>query len=251
MRTWKEYFETWTKEPLSVRSTGDEKEEEHFVNIANHISDILELSKNDLVIDVGCNSGLVTEKVADKVYKITGIDFIEEFIKDALELKRSHNSDYIEANAESLPFEAQLFSKGYCYNMIHGLPNKDCGVRVIEELIRVCKSNSIILIGDIPDTKKKYRYLWQRRWFQFKKGTLKRKAKMLTGLILPEWAKRFIKKRGLKVITESKKGPGFIWHDLEELKKIFEKQCITCKITDQKKGLHDYCYRSNLILKKK
>lgn len=251
MESWREYFETWIDKPLSVRSTGDEKGEDHFSNIAIHISTLLKLSKDDTVVDVGCDSGLVTERVAGSVKRIIGIDFIGEFIINALiNPERSNNAHYIEADAKSLPFEADFFDKGYCYNMIHNLPTRECGIRVIGELIRVCKSKSTILIGDIPDLKKRYRYLLWKRLLRFRKGTLKEKAKAIAGIILPKWAKRLMKERVLKVKTTSGKGPELIWYDLEELKEIFEKQGIACKIIDQKKGLHDYYYRSNLIIEK-
>lgn len=250
MKTWREFFEAWTNKPLCVRSTGDEKCEDHFRSIATHISTILKLCDKDLVVDIGCDSGLVTDRVAAKVKAIVGVDFIREFVGDALKLRSSNNSHYFEADATALPFEAGSFDKGYCYNVIHNLPNKECGVRAIAELIRVCKPQSTILIGDVPDLGKRRRYLWMKCRVVFAKGSLKEKAKGIIRLILPTSLLSFVKGRILKIRPKDETGPELIWYDLSELKEIIEKQGVVCTVCSQKRGLHDYYYRSNLIIEK-
>lgn len=245
-RTWREYFEQWTNQPMYLRSTGDPQPETHFAAIAEHVCRSLALSEGDNVLDVGCDSGLVTEKVASRVASITGVDFIEAFIADAMRLKQAPNSHYMVADAQALPFPNKAFDKGYCYNVIHGLPDREYALRIIREMTRVCKS--VILVGDVPDVKKKGVY-YRRRWQnKFVEGNVVAKARMVIAVITPCVMRRYLK-RMCGIQTCVARSPGFVWHDMNTLKRDLQKDGCECTIFAQPYPLHDWYYRSSMVLR--
>jgi SAM-dependent methyltransferase len=199
------------------------------------------------VIDVGCASGTITEEIAGYIRAIVGVDFIPGLIDDAFESRRSDNTSYICADAENLPFASNRFSKAYCYNVIHNLPNDEAGMRVIREILRVCAHGAIILIGDIPDIKKRSRYLRPNRRVTFLGSSPRQKLKMLARLLLPLRLRAFLRRL---LLPTAASGPTFVWYDLQHMKATFEHTGMTCRVIDQPEGLHDHYYRSSLLIHK-
>lgn len=255
MKTWKNYYEKWVNKPIVIRSTGEAKSDTHFENVAKNISTLLRLSPEDVVLDVGCDSGLLTQGIATKVKSLIGIDFIEGLIKDAIKNWCPSNVQYIVADAMALPFKDNIFTKVYCYNVIHNLPNHQTGTKVIEECVRVGTTKGRILIGDLPDIRKKKRfggipYRWRMFMQVFSTAPPKTKiamfVKMPYTLLIPESLKMLVR----KAIKRSSQMPSVVWYNSENLKEEFERRGLKCEVVDQKPELHGSFWRVNLILEK-
>ena len=104
------------------------------------------IDNNQLILDVGCGSGLPTLSLMKKkdVY-VVGLDISDgalEFLQArALEEKLRERILLFQADAENMPFAANLFDRVISFSSIEHVPNPD---RFIEECARVCKAGGYV-----------------------------------------------------------------------------------------------------------
>lgn len=116
----------------------------------------LGLSSNDILLDVGCGAGLLTNKLVDDVSVTVGVDASSEMIGNADE-----ESKFVKvvAMAHHLPFPNKSFDKIFCYSVFQYFPNYRYAAKVIREMLRVLRNKGRCLIMDVPDIDKKALYL--------------------------------------------------------------------------------------------
>jgi len=103
----------------------------------------LNLGRNDVILDLGCGSGKLFEKV--NTNRVIGID-----ISDYLLNKAKTRIKYIlKAEGDSLPFKNGSFNKIICSEVIEHLLNPEI---VLKEARRVLKKNGILIVT-IPNEK--------------------------------------------------------------------------------------------------
>lgn len=104
------------------------------------------IDNNQLILDVGCGSGLPTLSLMKKknVY-VVGLDISDgalEFLQArALEEKLRERILLFQADAENMPFAANLFDRVISFSSIEHVPNPD---RFIEECMRVCRPGGYV-----------------------------------------------------------------------------------------------------------
>lgn len=242
MMTSREKFQVWAERDLEMRSTGGKVKATHFQEVAAHIGEMLNLnSKGHHVLDVGCDSGLVSRYVARRAKDFIGIDFIAEMVFDVKHMDTGSNTRFMVADGACLPFRSQTFSRVYSYNVIHQMESEEQGLSLIEEMIRVCQPGGIVLVGDVPDRSKRWHYI-RGELLSFKQ---------------PQFFYRW--RRDIKrVLTMGLKSVGGqklelvrlpIWYDLKLLKRCFEKRGFSCDLMDQVAPLPFWFYRTNLRIK--
>ena len=101
---------------------------------------LINLSKNDRVLDLGCGTGLITEKISKKVDSIVGLDLSEEMIKNSI---KRNNISYVVGNAKKLPFENNEFDKVVSFTVIQDIDKWDY---VLKEIKRVSKGEILITV---------------------------------------------------------------------------------------------------------
>jgi len=90
------------------------------------------------------------------------------------EARRRHahpRLDFQQAEAASLPFHDSSFDRVCCYNVLLSLPDHEYAGRALAEILRVVRPGARILIGSLPDVRKKARFFdlldaagpWYRR----------------------------------------------------------------------------------------
>ncbi len=106
---------------------------------------------DDVVVDVGAGTGLLTLALAPRVAKVWAVDISEEML-DHLAMKATTakvtNVETLPANAVSLPLadeSASLVVSNYCY---HHLSDAD-KERAIAEVVRVLAPGGRVVIGDM------------------------------------------------------------------------------------------------------
>lgn len=101
-------------------------------------------NKYDNILDVGCASGLMTNKIAQifPESKITGIDIYEAGIKYAQ--KKYRHLNFLTGDVHKLPFSNNYFDLIVCYETIEHVINP---LKVLQELQRVAKKNASIIIA--------------------------------------------------------------------------------------------------------
>ena len=108
------------------------------------------LKDAELVLDVGCGSGVVTRDIANLTKgKVIAIDGSKDMINVANEvLKRYSNVELRLGNAENLPFKNDIFDIVTCNLLLMWADNPQ---KVVDEMARVTKNNGIVLATLEPD----------------------------------------------------------------------------------------------------
>lgn len=118
----------------------------HLPHIVESIKSKLKLDNNVNLLEVGCGSGSLLEKLPAKTK--TGLDPT----KILLEQARKRGLNVVEGVSWKLPFPDNSFDRVLFYSVIHYMTKKQAD-KTISELKRVCTPNGLILVGDIGDVK--------------------------------------------------------------------------------------------------
>jgi ubiquinone/menaquinone biosynthesis C-methylase UbiE len=228
---WKQWFNSWLGEPLSKRSTGCAAlTDESFQSATDFIDTALRIDPDrDVVLDVGCDSAMISRLIAPHTRRFGGVDFITAMLKDAASLHVAtadgHPAWFAAADACHLPFRSQTFTKVYCSAMIHTLPTREHGLRAIDELIRVTAATGVVLLSSVPDRAKRMaaRFdLWKR-------------AGWLERISLPvRWVvPASIKQLARRALRRPSTGlPEFLHYDLRALQRSLEARGFRCEMWD-------------------
>jgi ubiquinone/menaquinone biosynthesis C-methylase UbiE len=243
---WRRWFEGWLAEPLARRSIGfHELPEEAFQAMAEHISSSLRLDPSrDLVLDVGCDSALVSRRVAPRCARLVGVDFIPGMLADAQRAAAPSHLCFVAADGRSLPFPPRTFAKAYCSGVIHTLPAREDGLAMILDLVRVTKPGGLVLVAAVPDVRKRGRA--RRRAFRL--GGLREKAHIVASTALPGPLRRLLRR------LVARFGPRplhYLEYDLEEIAARLERLGLRCGIADYPAGFWSADFRetrSNLLI---
>ena len=111
-----------------------------YVNMFSEASDmaipsiVSSIKSTDKVLDLCCGQGNVTEALAQSGYSVTGADFSEQMLSHARE--RFPAGDFVEADAQDLPFEDGSFDCAVCsFGLMH-VPDQP---KALSEIRRVLK----------------------------------------------------------------------------------------------------------------
>jgi len=248
---WREWFEGWLKEPLARRSIGfHELPEEAFKAMAGHISATLQLDPSrDLVLDVGCDSALVTRHVAKRCAGLVGVDFIPGLLVDA---KRARNLEaavpeaphFAAADGRALPFPSGTFAKAYCSGVVHTLPGHEDGLAMILEMVRVLEPGGQALVAAVPDLEKR----GQARQEAWRLGGLRERAQLVAAMSLPRTARNLARRLLPGLIRPALR---YLDYDLQEIRTLLESRGLGCAIVDYPADFWSRDFqrtRSNLLI---
>jgi ubiquinone/menaquinone biosynthesis C-methylase UbiE len=231
IEAWHEWFTSWVGQPLSKRSTGcGALDEASMHGAARFIVDALALSPEaDRVLDVGCDSGVVTRFVAPHAQSVMGVDFIHAMLKDTRSLPITvggHGYPWlVTADACRLPIRSGAFSKVYSSAMLHTLPTRELGLRAIDEMIRATASGGTVLLCSVPDRAKRHAsrvYIW-------KQATIANKITLPIRWLLP----RGIKQLARRLVRQPRTGlPEFLDYDLDDIAQSLQTRGLRCELRD-------------------
>ena len=230
-RAWREWFEGWRNQPAGCRSTGcSELPPACFVATADYIASTLALDPmSDAVLDVGCDSALVSRLVAPRCRDFVGVDFIPALLTGARDDVRGSQSGVplrlAAADGRQLPFPSSTFTKVYCSGVVHTLPSHADGLALIDELVRVCAPGGQVLVAAVPDAAKRLLAcldIWRR-------AGLAQKLALPMWWITPHSLRRLIKRRlGLPPQNPM----GFLQYDLCDVKRRLEARGLATEVLD-------------------
>ncbi|HKA34889.1 MAG TPA: methyltransferase domain-containing protein, partial [Candidatus Binatia bacterium] len=225
------WFQDWLNRPLPQRSTGfHAMPPEYFRATADFISTALDLDPaKDVVLDVGCDSAMVSRFVAPRCAAFAGTDFMPGLLIDAprgaVATAAGRPGAFAAADGRSLPYRSETFSKAYCCAVIHVLAGREDGIRMINEIVRVCRPGGQVLIASVPDTAKgaaAFGELWQTA------GVVE-KMRLLAAHALPEHARKVLR----RLTGISRRDPiVLLEYDLKRLKSALTAHALDCRIVD-------------------
>ena len=228
---WRAWFTSWLGQPLAQRSTGCAVlDEDAFESTAAFIGRSLALARDtDRVLDVGCDSAMITRLIAPRVRRLMGIDFIHEMLRDTrtldLATAAGHMPWFVTGDGCSLPLRSGTFTKVYCSAMLHTLPTRAHGLQAIEELIRVTAAGGIVLVSSVPDRAKRL----ASRLDLWKRARAADKFTLPVRWLLPGAIKRMIR----RVFRRPSTGlPAFLDYDLAGIARSLTARGFRCEVRD-------------------
>jgi ubiquinone/menaquinone biosynthesis C-methylase UbiE len=114
-----------------------------------HALEMLKLSKNDKVLEIGCGVGYQIPEIAKRCKDYTGIDFSK---KSIMLCKTAKNIRLLVADAHRLPFKKSCFDAVLLIDVLENLRNPE---KTLEEVKRVLKDNGKIVVS-VPNWRSIY-----------------------------------------------------------------------------------------------
>lgn len=109
------------------------------------------LEKCNMVLDVGCGTGLLFDYVADRARAIVGLDISRKILFQAKErAKKFPNTHLILAEADNMPLKENTFDCAFAITLIQNMPNS---LKTLNEVKRVTSEAAVIVVTGL---KKKF-----------------------------------------------------------------------------------------------
>ncbi|UCE16802.1 MAG: methyltransferase domain-containing protein, partial [Candidatus Bathyarchaeota archaeon] len=100
--------------------------------------------KDSLVLDVGCGTGLLFERVGKSVRLLVGLDISSRILKEAKRrVKRFPTTAVVRADADFTPFRSDVFDVTFAMTLLQNVPDPLVALR---EMKRVSKDRAFIAI---------------------------------------------------------------------------------------------------------
>jgi demethylmenaquinone methyltransferase/2-methoxy-6-polyprenyl-1,4-benzoquinol methylase len=100
----------------------------------------IDLQKSDIVLEVGCGTGLLVNFMQEKVGKIVGVDLSRQMVEKG---RQRFYGEFLVCDAESLPFREGTFDKVLSFTVIQNLESPS---KMLEEVGRVCRGIAAITV---------------------------------------------------------------------------------------------------------
>ena len=125
---------------------------------------MLDLKKDDVVLDLGCGPGYFSFEIAKIAQKTVGVDINEKVMGSApIFSNRKKRPAFIVGTAENIPFSGKTFSKILMSSVLQMVKNDSV---VLKECFRTLKRNGEIILS-IPTDYVFLPRLFKRNWLSF------------------------------------------------------------------------------------
>jgi len=96
-----------------------------------------------VMLDAGCGTGLITERLRGKGRFIVGVDFSEGMLRKAKERLKARDVDLVLGDVESLPFRSRSFDFILCLTVL-----QNCDpLRAINSLLCTLKDGGLLVLS--------------------------------------------------------------------------------------------------------
>jgi ubiquinone/menaquinone biosynthesis C-methylase UbiE len=102
------------------------------------------------VLDVGCGTGLFFRYVSPEAANVVGIDLSKNLLAKARErAKMLSNVDLVQADADHLPFEDDVFNAVFAFTVLQNMP---LPLDTLREVHRTVRSGSAVVVTGLKKT---------------------------------------------------------------------------------------------------
>lgn len=91
----------------------------------NHLSQYFPLFKDKTVVDIGCNAGVITERITKYAKKVYGIEKSKEILEEGKRLGLQGDAEYINLPIGEFLKKDYDFNSAYCSNALYYLTNAE------------------------------------------------------------------------------------------------------------------------------
>jgi ubiquinone/menaquinone biosynthesis C-methylase UbiE len=96
------------------------------------------------VLDLGCGTGLLFQRIQAQVEVLVGVDFSRSMLKVLGKSERGTNlADLVAADADYLPLRPDLFDLVFAMTLLQNMPNP---THTLREMRRVARTNALVVI---------------------------------------------------------------------------------------------------------
>lgn len=128
-----------TIEPSYDMQYGEEQSKKHEVALQ-----VLGSCGGEMILDVGCGTGLLFFKIAGHNASIVGVDFSRKMLRRAVErFRRLKNVHFICGDVDFLPLRENVFDKVFSFTLLQNMPMPKI---TLEEVVRVAKRDSTLVL---------------------------------------------------------------------------------------------------------
>ena len=111
----------------------------------------IRMEGRNLVLDVGCGTGLLFNYIADQVEATVGLDISRKTLLQAKENAwKMRNLHLISADADNIPIKDGIFSYVFAITLLQNMPDPK---ETLDEIKRIAKENAFIIVTGL---KKKF-----------------------------------------------------------------------------------------------
>ncbi len=115
---------------------------------AEHIAKVLELLPGHQILDICCGNGLITTYLANKGFRMTGVDISRNLIEQAKNANR--NINFLQQDALSLSLN-EKFDRQYIAFSFQYFDTYKKGEKVLQNMIQLARPGALIMLADVPD----------------------------------------------------------------------------------------------------
>jgi 2-polyprenyl-3-methyl-5-hydroxy-6-metoxy-1,4-benzoquinol methylase len=120
----------------------------------NILKSICMPSKDDIVLDCGCGSGVITHFLSPYCHRVVGVDINEDAIKYASQKFQEPNISFIQRSVDELDFSAHYFSKVFFMEVLEHLQEEQGG-QLLHRIYTILKPGGTLFL-----TTPNYHGLW-------------------------------------------------------------------------------------------
>jgi len=104
----------------------------------------VKIEERDVVLDVGCGTGVLFDHVSENVESIVGLDISRESLLQAKERAgRFENVQLMWADADNMPFKSRAFNSVFAMTILQNMPEPK---ETLNEIKRVTATDSQIVV---------------------------------------------------------------------------------------------------------
>ena len=159
------WIDFWTDYTANLKETDEQSQvlrtqnkkpisEELWKYTLQKIDSVFEVEKGDEILDLCSGNGLIAKHFLSKGAKVVAVDISNELLKN---ISNVEGIEPINSDIRLLDFKTNSFNKIIFYAGIQYLNNREA-ILMLQNIHKWLKPGGIALIGDIPDTKKRWNF---------------------------------------------------------------------------------------------
>ncbi len=131
----------------------------------------VELRSNELVLDVGCGTGILFHHLNQSTELLVGLDISKKILQEAkTRIKNQSNILFVHADADNIPFSNHIFDRVFAITLLQNMPDP---TKTISEIKRIGKPEAIFVLTGLKKKFMRESYIDLIKQAQLKVSTLK------------------------------------------------------------------------------